>query len=191
MIRTQWIKHENIVWLWCWYGTLIRERHLGSQGILGAFEPWFIVYRYSSSLLLASSFCAAEAWLTIAFWLRCCWWCSLEVDLVRHIFAKWFGFPHFRQVLLLARHGLALCGHASPHWRHVFEHVCWGQVVGYKEKVSADYFFLQEILADIITYTSQSTCSGLGQIIFIHLISRFWSGGRIVRSFHNCIYIIL
>ena len=34
-------------------------------------------------------------------------------------------------------------------------------------------FFLQEILADITTYTSQSTCSGLGQIIFIHLISRF------------------
>ena len=76
-------------------------------------------------ILLASFSCAAETWLMFAFWLRCCWWCGLEVNLVRHIFAKSFGFPYFLQHL--ARHGLALCGHASPHW-HVFERVCWGFV---------------------------------------------------------------
>ena len=97
-------------------------------GILGAFESWFIVYRCSSSLLLLPSSCAAETWLTFEFWLCCCWWHGLVVDLVRHIFTKWFGFPHFHQVLPLAGHGLVLCGHVSPHWRHVFEHVCWGPV---------------------------------------------------------------
>ena len=106
----------------------------------------------------------------------------MQSDLAFHIFGRFCFWPDMDLPCV------AMQVHIDDTCLNVFVGAKW---FGYKDKVSADYFFLQEILADIITYTSQSTCSGLGQIIFIHLISRFWSGGGIVRSFHNCIYIIL
>ena len=85
------------------------------------------MYEYLSSLLLASCSCAIETRLTSTFWLYCCCccWYGLVLDLVRHIFAKWFGFPHFWQVFSSAGHEPVLWGRASPHWWHVLDRICW------------------------------------------------------------------
>ena len=48
-------------------------------------------------------------------------WDNSGCDLVRHILAKWFGFPHFLQVFHFAGHGLSVCGQAKPHWWHTLE----------------------------------------------------------------------
>ena len=78
-------------------------------------------YTYSLSLLLEGSSCMSVTWRSLVFQFSLApWglWCFVGV---KHILAKWFGFPHFLHVCPLAGHGLPLWGHVRPHLRHVFE----------------------------------------------------------------------